>query len=233
MSCIFISYRREDGGWASHLARDLRSNFGSERVFMDLDGIEAGADFAQEITRAVTTCEVLLAIIGPHWSSVADARGRRRLEDPNDFVRLEIATALRRNTRVIPVLVGGAELPTTDQLPSEVQALAQRNAVELRDRRWAVDLQELVGALRKLIDLQRRGRAPEPGTKGSGAATQPPMSTTQTNWPAEPTAARRKPILSDVLQAEIAEEKSSLDQFAKWVGYAAMSLVIAGLLSHC
>src|ERR1700747_1122745 len=106
---IFVSYRRQD---SSHLAGrlydHLADRFGEGQVFMDVDTIEPGLDFAEEVTRAVAACQVLVAVIGPAWLTAADGRGRRRLDDPDDFVRLEIETALVRGVRVIPVLAQGA-----------------------------------------------------------------------------------------------------------------------------
>ena len=102
-SGIFISYRRDDSsGHAGRLADRLVEHFGRNRIFVDTDTIEPGEDFVTAIERAVGSCEILVAVIGRHWLS---AGGTGRLNDPNDFVRLEIATALRRDIRVIPVLV--------------------------------------------------------------------------------------------------------------------------------
>lgn len=108
MARIFLSYRREDsGGWAGRLYDRLSQHFGDEHVFMDVDTIELGLDLVEVIQQAVRSCDVLLALIGRQWLTVADAMGRPRLANPKDFVRLEIATALARNIRVIPVLVSG------------------------------------------------------------------------------------------------------------------------------
>src|SRR5580700_7137111 len=102
---IFISYRRQE---TSHLAGRLydrlADRFGESQVFIDVDTIEPGVDFAEEIFRAVAACNVLLAIIGPTWLTAADERGHRRLDDPNDIVRLEVEAALARAVRVIPIL---------------------------------------------------------------------------------------------------------------------------------
>jgi hypothetical protein len=94
---------------------------------------------------------VLLAIIGPHWLTAKDAEGRRRLDDVNDFIRLEIGTALGRNIRVIPVLVGGAAMPKAEELPAELQPLARRQAYELSDRRWEFDVNQLVESLESIV----------------------------------------------------------------------------------
>src|SRR5205085_8407252 len=108
---IFISYRRDDSaGHAGRLFDRLNEHFGHERLFMDVDHIEPGEDFVQVIEAAVASSAVLLAIIGRHWLTTGDATARR-LDNPNDFIRLEIATALARNIRVIPVLVQDASMP--------------------------------------------------------------------------------------------------------------------------
>src|SRR5215469_14357730 len=109
---VFISYRREESSYAAgRLADRLTGRFGAEQVFIDVETIEPGVDFAEAISRAVGACVVLVAVIGPGWLAAADKRGGRRLDDPDDLVRLEIGTALVRGVRVIPVLVEGAVMP--------------------------------------------------------------------------------------------------------------------------
>lgn len=146
---LFISYRREDSaGWAGRLQADLRSRLGPDvQVFMDIDGIPAGEDFARAIDDAVGRCGVLVALIGPGWLSAQDAQGRRRLEDPNDFVRIEIEAALRRGIRVIPALVGDASLPGQEALPEPLRELIKRQAVRLDNDTWSLGLTRLVKAI--------------------------------------------------------------------------------------
>jgi len=109
---IFISYRREETAYpAGWLFDRLAERFGPKQVFKDVDSIELGDDFVQMITRAVGSCDVLLALIGDQWLTITDVHGRRRLDDPDDFVRLEIEAALTRNVRIIPILVDGANMP--------------------------------------------------------------------------------------------------------------------------
>ena len=111
-SRIFISYRREETAFpAGWLYDRLNDRFGEAQVFKDVDSITLGDDFVEVITRAVGSCDVLLAVIGGRWSTMTDETGKRRLDDPDDFVRLEIEAALARNVRVIPVLVDGARMP--------------------------------------------------------------------------------------------------------------------------
>jgi hypothetical protein len=151
-SRIFISYRRDDSrGDAGRLTDDLKKFFGPNRTFRDIETIEPGMDFVDALNRAVSQCPVLLAIIGPNWLSAKDGEGHRRLDDSNDFIRLEIGTALTRNTRVIPVLVGGATMPKAEQLPVELQPLARRQAYELSDRRWEFDVDQLVQSLEAIL----------------------------------------------------------------------------------
>jgi hypothetical protein len=148
MGGIFISYRREDSaGWTGRLSEHLRERFGPESIFMDIDTIQPGADFTEALQTAVSSCDVLLAIIGPEWATVTDKSGKPRLEDPTDWVRTEIATALTRKIRVIPVLVGGASVPTINLLPDDLDTLAQRQAHELTDKRWGYDVEQLVKTL--------------------------------------------------------------------------------------
>lgn len=117
MNQIFISYRRSDSAFAAGRLYDrLKQSFGSENVFMDIDSIDLGIDFAEHIERAVGTCDVLVAIIGRSWLQAAE-RGRRLLDNPDDFVRIEIEAALKRNIFVIPVLVDRAEMPAERELP--------------------------------------------------------------------------------------------------------------------
>lgn len=114
---------------------------------MDVAGIRPGFDFRQAIEDNVASCGVLLAIVGPVWVSIANASGQRRLDDPNDFVALEIASALKRQVPVIPVLVHEARMPAPEQLPESLKSFAYRNSVELSHTRWNSDVQRLVEAL--------------------------------------------------------------------------------------
>ena len=161
MGGIFLSYRHEDSaGWTGRLAEHLKDRFGPESIFMDIDTIEPGADFTEALHKAVSACDVLLAVIGPDWTTATDASGYPRLHDPNDWVRVEIAAALKRKIRVIPVLVGGASVPTKNLLPDELDALAQRQAHELTDKRWNYDVEQLVRALPASL-LKQATRADE------------------------------------------------------------------------
>lgn len=173
MRAIFVSYRRNDSeGEAGRLFDDLVQHFGEQSVFMDVAAIEAGRDFRKAIDESVATCGVLLAIIGTNWVDAKDEAGRRRLDDPSDFVRLETSSALRRDIPVIPVLVRGAKVPRADQLPDGLKDLAYRNGVELTHARWSSDLQLLIKALVPVI-----GKGEPPATTGAGASpTTPPAA---------------------------------------------------------
>src|ERR1044072_5383566 len=148
MRAIFISYRREDAeGQAGRLFDDLVAQFGNDSVFMDVVDLEPGRDFRRAIDQQVASCGVLLALIGRDWLEVKNESGKRRLDDPMDFVRLETASALKRDIPVIPVLVRGARMPHAEELPEDLKELAFRNAVELTHARCDSDLQLLVKAL--------------------------------------------------------------------------------------
>ena len=158
MPGLFISYRREDSeGQAGRLFEGLKARFGQDRVFIDVDSIEPGRDFRRTIEERVSSCDVLLALIGRTWVQAADKEGRRRLDNPKDLVRLEIATGLSRDITVIPVLVQGAAMPNKEELPPDLQGLAWRNALELRHTRWDDDVTQLVTTLERHCGPRRVG----------------------------------------------------------------------------
>jgi hypothetical protein len=149
---IFVSYRRqESGALAGRLADRLVDRFGEGQVFMDVDTIEPGVDFAEEIFRAVAACKVLLAIIGPNWLTATDERSRRRLADPDDIVRLEIEAALDRGVRVIPILIEGAVMPGREDLPGSLAGLARRNAFPIRHESFRSDAGRLVTSIERAL----------------------------------------------------------------------------------
>jgi hypothetical protein len=161
---IFISYRREDtAAQAGRLHDHLTQNFGTDRVFMDVDAIGPGEDFARKIGESLDVTDALLAIIGKRWLDAADDTGQRRLDDPRDFVRTEIGIALERGAVVIPVLVAGARMPREDELPPALATLARLNAIDISDSRFAADV-------RTLIDSLAQGRVKEPLEKGARQA---------------------------------------------------------------
>jgi hypothetical protein len=157
---IFMSYRREDTAYpAGWLYDRLSGHFGRSQVFKDIDSIELGDDFVEVISAAVGSCDVLLALIGDRWLTVTGQDGRRRLDNPGDFVRLEIEAALTRNVRVIPILVEGARMPREDELPASLAKLARRNALELSPSRFDADTGRLLKVLgRTVSEAQERAR---------------------------------------------------------------------------
>jgi hypothetical protein len=134
MAGIFISYRREDSrGHAGRLYDHLQAHFGEQQVFMDMDSLKPGEDFVDALQSTLAGCDVLIAVIGRDWLTAKDEYGQPRLANPEDLVLLEISTALERGLRVIPVLVGGAQMPQSGALPDALKKLARRHAVSLRD----------------------------------------------------------------------------------------------------
>jgi hypothetical protein len=159
---IFISYRREDAsGYAGRLNDALGQHFGADRVFMDVDSIGYGVDFVEVVEKAVSSCQILIALIGKRWLDVTDKQGRRRLDNPQDLVRVEIETALKRGIKVIPTTVQDAAMPTADVLPEPLTKLARRNAIELSDTRWRYDVRLLIETLEKELGLEPK-RPPSP-----------------------------------------------------------------------
>ena len=153
MAGIFINYRRADArSEAGRLFDRLSQYFGKDQVFMDVSGsIEPGLEFDTVIEKAVSSCKVLIVVIGKQWLTAVDEKGTRRLENPNDFVRMEISAALKRNIRVIPVLVEGMTMPEMEagDLPEDLKRLCKREALEISDNRWEFDTQRLVQVLEK------------------------------------------------------------------------------------
>lgn len=152
---IFLSYRRaETRHLAGRLADRLADRLESTQVFMDVDTIAPGADFAAVIAQEVASCDVLIALIGPTWSTVVDGRGRRRLDDPDDFVVLEIRTALVHGIHVIPVLVDGAVMPNRYDLPEGLQDLARRHSVRLDHETFRSDVAALLDAIDRILPVR-------------------------------------------------------------------------------
>lgn len=124
---------------------------------MDVDSIGLGADFVKTIEETVGSCDVLIAVIGSRWLTCTDAQGSRRLDNPEDFVRTEIAAALRRDIRVIPVLVDGALMPRSTDLPDDLKQLVRRNALEVGDTHFDDDCRRLIAAIEQVLEETRRG----------------------------------------------------------------------------
>jgi TIR domain len=157
---IFINYRRgDDPGFTQALYSRLEQAFPPERLFMDVDDIAPGLDFVQVLNDQVARCDVLVAVIGKNWLLATDEDGVRRLDHPEDFVRIEIESALAQKKRVIPVLVNDARMPRSTELPDSLKAFARCNAVRLTHERFRADMQGLVKSLEGLLteaDKRRR-----------------------------------------------------------------------------
>ncbi len=153
MPKIFISYRREDTPYETTMIFDnLQAKFGREHVFMDVDTVPAGVDFRQHLHEAVERCDAILVVIGRGWLDACDTEGNKRLDDPRDFVRIEVEAALQRGVRTIPVLVRGASVPRPNDLPQSLQELAFRNALEVRaGRDFRNDIGRLIHELESVV----------------------------------------------------------------------------------
>jgi hypothetical protein len=183
MAGIFISYRRDDSaGHTGRLAANLATRFGRDLVFQDIASLPAyaGLPYGDALREALAGCDAMLVVIGPHWSTAANREGKRRLDDPGDWVRQEIAAGLDRpGLRVIPVLVGKATLPDRSTLPDDLASLNEREKVEISDARWDLDLRHLMQVLEPVIEP--RTDPPPPGGEDTGAeatATGEPSPTT-------------------------------------------------------
>ena len=164
MGGIFISYRREDSsGYAIPLYDRLVQRFGRDQVFKDIEGIPPGTDFVEWIERKVGSCDVLVAMVGKKWLRSSDETGKRRLDDTKDFVLNEIKTALERNIRVIPVLVGGAMMPKAEDLPGPLVKLARRHAMEISDNRFHADMDTLIQSLEDIVPPVPNAKDNKPG----------------------------------------------------------------------
>jgi hypothetical protein len=164
MSTVFISYRREiAAGEARALFNDLAERLGENSVFMDVDSIALGRDFRSVLQGVLASCDLMLVLIGRNWVDVKDEEGRTRLAKPDDFVRLEIEAALRRDIVVTPVLVQGAQIPAAEKLPTEIKDLAYRHGFELSHSRWESDVGEMIRRLgldvpgRQIDSIMRAG----------------------------------------------------------------------------
>jgi hypothetical protein len=206
---VFICYRREEtAAYAGRLYDALVARLGEGNVFMDLD-LAPGLDFVERITDAVGACRVLLVVMGPRWATVAQDGESPRIADPEDYVRLEVETALRRDdVTVIPVLVAGAQMPDRDDLPTAVQAITRRNALELSDGRWRYDVGRLIQALDELLvgaPAVEQVPAPEPPERPE------PRPPARAPWP--PNGSTQRLVGEAVLVAGV------VAFFANWIAW--------------
>jgi len=171
---IFINYRRDDDpGNTGRLFDHLEQAFAREQLFYDVDSIAPGLDFVRVLEEQVARCDVLLAMIGPRWLTAVDEHGRRRLDKPNDFVRIEIESALKQDKRVIPVLLGQTLIPSEDELPEAIRPLARHNALRLTNDRFRADANSVVSKLRQVLNEIEAGRRIQAeGTRRAQADTE-------------------------------------------------------------
>jgi hypothetical protein len=245
---IFMSYRREETSYATGWLFDrLTEKFGGGQVFKDVDSIELGDDFVERISAAVGSCDVLLALIGEEWLTMTDARGRRRLDQPDDFVRVEIEAALARQVRVIPILVDGAAMPSADELPPSMAKLVRRQALELSPSRFDFDTSRLMTVLERTLAEVRRtsddvvspgastvtaaspsqiGPSPEPGRPTNGA-TEPGALETDTRASQSASTATRAEVSGGVDERS---ERSEPRIHGRLIGIPAVVLFVIGLV---
>lgn len=153
MSSIVISYRRQDSADETRRVYDLFSTiFGKEQLFRDLDSIKPGTNFVETIDRVIGDASIVLAIIGPNWSSSQDKNGKRRLDNKNDYVRIEIARTLVKKKPLIPILVCGAEMPDEEEIPSELHSMLRIHAMHLRDDYFNSDLEQLSDHVKSILN---------------------------------------------------------------------------------
>lgn len=193
---IFLNYRRDQSEWPTGRLHDrLVEVFGRDRIFTDVDSIPPGQDFTKVLGAAVGSCRVLLAVIGKDWTNALDEEGRHRLENPHDWVRFEIESALRRSgVRVIPVLIDGAAMPRAEELPGELAQLSTRQGVKISASAFARDTDELIRWLREIITppaVAPPGPTPQPHRPPPQSHHRP---TTQPPTTAKPSPPAKPPI---------------------------------------
>lgn len=182
-SRIFVSYRREEtAGYVRALFDRLRGRFGDE-IFMDVESLrEPGVDFVDAIERAVGSCDAEVVLIGKQWLAITDTDGRRRLDDPHDWVRVEVAAGLKRKILVIPVLVQGARMPRAEDLPEPLSGLWRIQALELSDARWDYDVGVLLETLSHKLGVGPPPPTPRISTDNGPAPTPSADKTKKRNW---------------------------------------------------
>ena len=158
------------GHVAGRLHDSLAPTFGRNKLFMDVDNIPVGRDFEDYLKSQVAACDAMLAVIGPNWLAAKDDTGKRRLDNPDDFIVIEIGTALTRNIPVVPVLVDGARMPKASELPDSLKLLARRQATQVRHTSFSSDAEALVKRLREALGGGSVGLRPWRRTAVAGAA---------------------------------------------------------------
>jgi TIR domain len=169
---VFISYRREEtASYAGRLYDRLGDRFGEDSVFMDINSIAVGVDFTTTIAGAMSRCNILFVLIGQRWIAITDGKGKRRIDIPGDFVRIEIEAALQRDVWVVPVLVDGAVLPRADDLPRSLRPLIRHQALELSHAGFRSEVVPLIAAVAQALEAGP-GRSAAPKIPSRGAVTQ-------------------------------------------------------------
>jgi TIR domain len=173
-SGIFISYRREDtAANAGRIYDHLSDRFGEDHVFMDVDSIAIGLDFTKAVVEAVSACSLLLVLVGKDWLSSTDNNGRRRIDNPDDWVRIEIETALQRDIPVVPVLVDEAELPYADDLPPSLRPFVRRQAFRLSHPGFRAEIASLIEAAAKVLGTRPDQTVQTPNAVAPDSAAAP------------------------------------------------------------
>ncbi|MBL0357076.1 MAG: CD225/dispanin family protein [Chitinophagaceae bacterium] len=181
---IFINYRKDDSSWnALALYNELQKYFTKEQIFKDFNTILPGDDFVVSIDNALRKCDVLIVVVGKNWLQIKDVAGKRRLDDADDFVRLEIATALARGIQVIPVLFDDVPMPRPDELPDDMKALCRRQFIEIDSKRFDDDVRNLAEAIKKVLPdgvirvtpgQRETAHSSQPYNAGAGTGSNPP-----------------------------------------------------------
>jgi len=230
---VFMSYRREETAYAAGWLFDrLVEHLGAGQVFKDVDSIELGDDFVDAIATAVGSCDVLLALIGDQWLTITDEHGSRRLDDPSDFVQLEIEAALTRGVRVIPILVEGARMPRADELPPSLGGLVRRQALELSPSRFEFDTSRLLRVLDKTLAELRTGQAVADSTSAPPVEAPGPITTEQRRELApevEPATPARPPPGGSADSAGLGAAKQRVKSI--WASRAARLTIAAALIA--
>lgn len=256
---IFINYRKDDSNWnALALYNDLQKYFKKEQLFKDFNAILPGDDFVVSIQTALNKCNVLLVVIGKNWLYMEGADGKRRLDDPDDFVRLEVATALERGISVVPVLFDGTPMPKAEELPDNLKPLVRRQFIEIDPKRFEDDVRKLAEALKKILPAEDHPPIDNNGpnihkqkTNFNNDDGKQRQHTDYQNIPPKPDNNLVWAILSTVLcclplgivsilhatkvdnlyaSGKYEEAKAEADKAKKWAIYSAVGLVIFVIL---
>lgn len=231
MAQIFISYRRSDSAYIAATLNDkLQQHFGPDSVFFDVDNIPLGVDFREYIGNAVGQCDVLLLIIGEQWMGPVNSEGKRRIDDPTDYMRVEIESALKRKVPVIPVLVGEAKMPTPVDLPPAIESVAFRNATEIRAGR---DLRQHIERLIKGVETtiktlpSQQPEAPVPVPQVPAKEKSPTVAPDKRPSPAKPNVPlQAKPM--DAAGRKKSRNEELLEEVQKCLGSFTDPLVYTG-----